>query len=50
VRTIYGLVRDKFPESVTGCLSGLVVIDSATLRFTDECSGLLIELTRGVRH
>jgi hypothetical protein len=47
VRTIYGLPpRDTFPQSLTRCLSGLAVVDATTVRLTDSCTGLLVELRR----
>ena len=47
VRTIYGLPpRDTFPTSVTRCLAGLAVVDTATVRVTDSCTGLMVELQR----
>ena len=47
VETIYGgPPRDTFPASVSGCLTGLVVVDSKTIRITDACAGLLVELLR----
>ena len=49
VRTIYGRPpRDTFPQSLTRCLSGLAVVDTSTVRVTDTCTGLLVELRRGV--
>ena len=32
----------------TSCLTDVVVIDDMTVNVTDACSGLLIELVRGV--
>jgi hypothetical protein len=47
VQTIYGAEpRTTFPSSVTRCLSGLQVTGPATVRVTDACAGLLIELGR----
>ncbi len=47
VWTIYGAgPRSTFPASVTRCLTGLAVIDDATLQLTDSCTGLLVELDR----
>jgi hypothetical protein len=47
VRTIYGRPpRTSFPESVTKCLTGVVVIDQTKVRVTDACSGILIEVSR----
>ena len=47
VRTIYGLPpRDTFPTSVTRCLAGLAVVNAATVRVTDSCTGLMVELDR----
>jgi cysteine-rich repeat protein len=47
VSTIYGAApRTTFPATVTNCLSGIAVVDPATLRFTDSCTGLLVELHR----
>jgi cysteine-rich repeat protein len=45
--TIYGAPpRDTFPASVTRCLTGLAVVDAATVQVTDSCTGILVELTR----
>lgn len=47
VQTIYGRApRDTFPASVTSCLTAVSVVDGETLRFTDACSGMLVELHR----
>jgi NHL repeat len=46
VQTIYGALRDAFPASVTGCLTGLAVVDATTIQIVDACAGLLVELTR----
>ncbi len=47
VRTVYGLPpQSSFPSSVTRCLSGLAVIDPTTLRVTDACTGIMVELQR----
>jgi len=47
VVTIYGKPpRASFPANVTQCLTGLAVIDTATVRVVDACAGLLVELTR----
>ena len=47
VLTIYGAApRATFPASITTCLTGLAVIDDATLQLTDSCTGLLVELVR----
>ncbi len=47
VLTIYGAApRTRFPDSVTTCLTGVAVVDEATVRVTDACSGLLVELRR----
>ncbi len=49
VLTIYGAApRDSFPATATSCLTDVVVIDDMTVNVTDACSGLLIELVRGV--
>ncbi len=41
-----GRHRRVFPASVTSCLTSVAVIDVTTLRLTDACSGMLIELRR----
>ena len=46
VQTIYGTPRDKFPESVTRCLTGIAVIDDATVDVADGCAGVFLQLTR----
>ena len=47
VRTIYGRPpRDTLPASVTRCLAGLAVIDATTVRVTDSCTGIMVELRR----
>ncbi|HEX4450937.1 MAG TPA: hypothetical protein VH143_08720 [Kofleriaceae bacterium] len=47
VRTVYGVPpRDAFPSSVTRCLAGLAVIDPTTVRVTDACTGIMVELQR----
>jgi hypothetical protein len=47
VETIYGAPpAASFPASVTRCLTGLAVTDSATIQITDSCTGLLVELHR----
>lgn len=47
VQTIYGaLPRDDFPASVTRCLTGVAVVDVTTVRLTDACTGLLVQLVR----
>jgi hypothetical protein len=47
VQTIYGAEpRDEFPQSVTSCLTGLVVVDAMTVQVVDACTGLLVQLTR----
>ena len=51
VYTIYGrTLRDKFPESLTSCLSGINVLDppwdrtdSSIVYILDTCHGMLIE-------
>ena len=40
VLTIYG------PVPLTGCLTGLAVTGPTSLRVTDACSGLVVDLTR----
>lgn len=44
VATIYGGAGTEFPASVTKCLTGIASIDDATLRVSDSCTGLLVEL------
>ena len=34
------------PDSVTRCLTGLVIIDATSIQVTDACTGMLIELKR----
>lgn len=47
VQTVYGSRHSSsFPESVTTCLTGLVVVDATTLRVADACTGLLVEVRR----
>jgi hypothetical protein len=47
VQTIYGRApRDTFPERSTSCLTAITVSDPTTLRLTDACSGMLLELHR----
>lgn len=47
VQTIYGRApRDTFPERQTSCLTAVAVVDATTLRVTDACSGMLLELHR----
>jgi len=46
VQTIYGRVRDTFPAAVTTCLTGLAVVDTASVQVADSCTGLLVELRR----
>jgi len=46
VRTVYGLPPRSFPSSVTRCLAGLAIVDAATVRITDTCTGILVELRR----
>jgi sugar lactone lactonase YvrE len=47
VETIYGASpRDTFPASVTRCLTGVLVVDDATLLVTDACTGIAVELRR----
>ena len=49
VETIYGKPpRDHLPESVTRCLGGVTVVDPMTVRVTDACAGMLIQLSREV--
>lgn len=48
VQTIYGRSpRSSYPESVTDCLTGIVSVDATTVRFTDSCAGLYIQLALG---
>ncbi len=48
VSSIYGAApRNKFPAAVTRCLTGVVVVDSATVQVIDSCTGLLVELRDG---
>jgi sugar lactone lactonase YvrE len=50
VQTIYGAVpRDSFPAAVSFCLTGLAIVDDATVQVTDSCTGLLVELSRQPR-
>jgi len=50
VQTIYGAPpRDNFPASISNCLTGVAVVDDTTLRVTDVCTGLLVELVRELR-
>jgi cysteine-rich repeat protein len=47
VTTIYGAPpRTTFPSTVTSCLTGLAAIGPTSLRFTDACTGLVVELDR----
>ena len=47
VLTIYGAApRDRFPSSVTSCLTGIAVVDPITLQVTDSCTGLVVQLVR----
>jgi hypothetical protein len=47
VQTIYGAApRTTFPAAVSFCLSGVAVVDGDTIRATDACAGMLIELNR----
>jgi hypothetical protein len=49
-RTIYRQEPGHaYPMSVTSCLTGLAVIDAATVQITDACTGLLVELKRQPR-
>ncbi|MEO0813547.1 MAG: hypothetical protein AAFY60_11845, partial [Myxococcota bacterium] len=45
---LYGRApRDAFPESVTGCLTGIeFAADGASLHLTDQCTGYLIRVER----
>lgn len=45
VQTIFGAPpATRFPEDLTHCISGLTAVDDVTLRLTDSCTGMLIEL------
>jgi hypothetical protein len=47
VMTIFGAPpRDTFPASLVHCLSGVVLIDDATLQLTDSCTGMLLSVQR----
>ncbi|MEZ4366194.1 MAG: hypothetical protein R2939_07880 [Kofleriaceae bacterium] len=47
VLTIYGAPpRDTYPATVTRCLTGIALVDDATVHVTDACTGLLVELGR----
>lgn len=47
VQTIYGAApRTSFPAAVSFCLTGVSIVDASTLRVTDACTGLWIELKR----
>jgi cysteine-rich repeat protein len=46
VQTIYGGPPRAFPADATRCLTGLAVIDAATVQVVDSCTGLLVELHR----
>ena len=47
VQTIYGgPAGSGFPASVTGCLTGVAVVDAETTQLVDECAGVLVELWR----
>jgi cysteine-rich repeat protein len=47
VQTIYGgPPRDKFPASVTACLTGLAVTSATSVQVADACTGLLVQLQR----
>jgi hypothetical protein len=47
VETIYGAPpRTTFPQTVTRCLAGIVVIDAQTVRISDSCTGMVIDLVR----
>ncbi len=47
VQTIYGAApRATFPAYATSCLTGIAVVDAETVRTTDRCSGLYVELSR----
>jgi sugar lactone lactonase YvrE len=49
VQTIYGAApRVAFPENLTSCLSGLAILDAATIQIVDSCTGMLIQLTREI--
>jgi cysteine-rich repeat protein len=45
VYTIYA-PGPSFPATLTRCLTGLVVIDPATVEIADACTGLLLQLRR----
>lgn len=47
VQTIYGRApADTFPESVSRCLTGIAVVDAATVAITDACAGVFVSLHR----
>ena len=47
VQTIYGAApRTSFPAAVSFCLTGISTVDASTVRVTDACAGLWIELKR----
>jgi hypothetical protein len=49
VQTIYPIPPITFPASATRCLTGLAIVDATTVRITDSCTGLLVELRREVK-
>ncbi len=47
VQRIFGAPpRDAFPASASRCLTGVAVVDLATVQVVDACAGMLIELWR----
>ena len=47
VQTLFGVPpRTSFPSSVSNCLSGIAIVDATTVRITDSCAGLLVDLKR----
>jgi sugar lactone lactonase YvrE len=46
VETIYPMLPYTISPSATSCLTGIANIDATTVRVTDSCGGMLIELQR----